>query len=64
MSAMIAGSNESAEGKISLPEDFIIVCDVTTDGLIKKVNERLKEKYELHGPPFVYREAICQAMIR
>lgn len=43
-------------------EDFIVLSDVETQGLAEKVNRKLDEGYQLHGSPFVFKEAICQAM--
>jgi hypothetical protein len=52
--------NSDNEEKIA--EDFIILCDSDPEGLTRKVSQKLDEGYQLHGSPFVFKEAICQAM--
>lgn len=50
--------------------DYIIVVSNEDDyhagyhHFADKVNRKLKAGYQLHGPPFCVKSALCQAMVR
>jgi hypothetical protein len=52
------------------PIDYIVVVSNEDDHhagyhqFAEKVNRKLKAGYQLHGPPFSVKTAICQAMVR
>jgi hypothetical protein len=50
--------------------DYIVVTSNEDDyhagyhHFADKVNRKLKAGYQLHGPPFSVKQAICQAMVK
>jgi hypothetical protein len=55
---------------MNTPTEYIILAvpfhadAATHDELVRKVNQKLNDGYELHGSPFLSEEMMYQAMIK